>query len=762
MQLQAVAGGGGGGRGAHYATDLDVNALKNIDDVRAAFEQLCREEESVSEDLDRILSKQTGLHTRLKSVTALTPQLGDVKGEGQKLSGLISHTALLAERVSAKVRQLDLAKSRVAECQLRVHDLIDLRRCSEGVTTALQEEDYEQAAAHIHRFLSMDEGVLRLTSRDLEKDRGESQAKSSSLDISIATLHQAENKVRGIVNRKFDEAVHAEDLASIERFFKIFPLLNLHAAGLNKFTVYLRGKLALANRDNLRQALDTGPADKRSNVIFADTLTLLFEGIARIVEIHQPLVETYYGPGRMTTVLSLLQVECDQQAEKIFHEFKKRRGIQDKVARIQDIQLGKKEDNKLHARDLDAVLGEMTLLYTRVEMYFRFIRKRCFADIEVSESGNVEEVEKLISSSQLNRIAQDSLGDYILLEHFFMSENIKKAVELDSMEADQQTTSMLDDVFFIVKKCIKRAVSSNSVDGICAVINNACTLLEAEFCQVFQNQIKLGFPSTYLDQAYTVIQSSLQGKLGGTSDTERQKLLFLAYLNNAESGTEYLARLQQSIQADTGSLLALLNEKQAEKIRTCLSGLAAVSDRLKTVLEAGMSALRTAVVKPRLKPWIDGFVTVPHNINDEQFAEYEANDPFVQALILNLDGLLSTFKAGLTPANYERFVMLVAGEVTLQLEKAVMKSTFSRLGGLQFDKELRQLSSYLTSFTTWTIRDKFARLNQAAAILNIETVQEVGELCGSQSSWKLTASEVRQILLLRADIKPEEAKRVKL
>jgi hypothetical protein len=40
--------------------------------------------------------------------------------------------------VSAKVRQLDQAKSRVAECQQRVHDLIDLKRCSEGVTTALQ------------------------------------------------------------------------------------------------------------------------------------------------------------------------------------------------------------------------------------------------------------------------------------------------------------------------------------------------------------------------------------------------------------------------------------------------------------------------------------------------------------------------------------------------------------------------------------------------------------------------------------------------
>jgi hypothetical protein len=47
---------------------------------------------------------------------------------------------------------------------------------------------------------------------------------------------------------------------------------------------------------------------QRAAVIFADTLTLLFEGVARIVEIHQPLIETYYGPGRIFTVLSLLQV----------------------------------------------------------------------------------------------------------------------------------------------------------------------------------------------------------------------------------------------------------------------------------------------------------------------------------------------------------------------------------------------------------------------------------------------------------------------
>ena len=35
--------------------------------------------------------------------------------------------------------------------------------------------------------------------------------------------------------------------------------------------------------------------DKRSNVKFADAATQLFESIAKIVEVRQPLVETFYG-----------------------------------------------------------------------------------------------------------------------------------------------------------------------------------------------------------------------------------------------------------------------------------------------------------------------------------------------------------------------------------------------------------------------------------------------------------------------------------
>ena len=42
---------------------------------------------------------------------------------------------------------------------------------------------------------------------------------------------------------------------------------------------------------------------------------------------------------------------------------------------------------------------------------------------------------------------------------------------------------------------------------------------------------------------------------------------------------------------------------------------------------------------------------------------------------------------------------------------------------MQFDRELRSLISYLTSATTWTLRDKFARLTQMSTILNLEQVR---------------------------------------
>lgn len=74
-----------------------------------------------------------------------------------------------------------------------------------------------------------------------------------------------------------------------------------------------------------------------------------------------------------------------------------------------------------------------------------------------------------------------------------------------------------------------RAGTSSSLDGVCAVINNACALLETDFCEVLRRQLRQGYPSGYLDltQAYSVLHTSIQQGRLQASDSEQARLMFL-------------------------------------------------------------------------------------------------------------------------------------------------------------------------------------------------------------------------------------------
>ena len=810
---------------------VNLSSIRTLDEIKAAYEQLQKEEEDVARETELILSQQGQLHAQLKSLSQWAGKLDIAASDATRLADVIGSTATLADRVSAKVKQLDTAKSRVSDCQQRVNDLIDLRLCSDGVQSALADEDYEQAAAHLHRFLAMDESSLKVTASEMlnrdtignleETSNSIPQAVNglASLETAIKTLHDAEDRVRIVIAKRFDEAVQAEDLASIERFFKLFPLINMHEGGLEKFTHYLCSKLVLTAEKNLQEAKSTPPNDPRYSIVYADTLTLLFEGIARMVEIHQPLIETFYGPGRLITVMLMIQKECDKQSVKIIEEFKKQRKVPEKVNKVRESlymkasQLSNPSNlaNKIEAKDLDHILGEITLLQARSEMYFKFVRKRVAADVKISTESNehrdekTKQLEQKIASSELCHMMQELMSQYILLEDYFMTENIRKAIQhhrqtnkttTDSAATPSLTPSasaislaaptntmgeedfghsytdsiLLDDIFYIVKKCVSRAISSHNIDGVCAVANNASTILETDFCYgLLQSQLKMGYPSGYLDLTMNVIQTSFQegykmAAAQATGDSERQKTVFLIALNSAENATDYITRLTSALQSELKSLVSQKSQHEKDKVENCLAGLPAVGIKLQAVLEQGIQQLRQAVVKPRIKPWVDTFLG-GHEINEEGYADSEANDPFVQNLILNLDGLLTSFKRSLTPKNYDALVNILVVEVTLQLEKAVFKSKFSRLGGLLFDREVRSLVAYFTNVTTWSIRDKFSRLTQMATILNLESLSEVADLCDidvSSTGTKLTSAEVRQVLMLRADFKSEEIKRIRL
>ena len=60
-----------------------------------------------------------------------------------------------------------------------------------------------------------------------------------------------------------------------------------------------------------------------------------------------------------------------------------------------------------------------------------------------------------LKSCGVNHLVQEMIGYYIIMEEYYMRESTAKAIQLDSYEPGSLTSSMTDDVFFILKQCIK-------------------------------------------------------------------------------------------------------------------------------------------------------------------------------------------------------------------------------------------------------------------------------------------------------------------
>lgn len=431
--------------------------------------------------------------------------------------------------------------------------------------------------------------------------------------------------------------------------------------------------------------------------------------------------------------------------------------------------------DKLNPREIDLLIGEITIMHSRAELYIKFMKRRVLIDFENLKfesdelQENVQKFNDNLKKSNFSRQMQELLGNYILFERYFMEESVIKAISLDTFEQGQQCSSMVDDVFFIIKKCIRRSIATNSLDGICAVINNAATCLEGDFLNALKTPLKNGYPSGYMDlaQAYNAFQSTIQQGRIQTNDVENSRNNFIVQLNNADISTEYIETLLTTISEEIHITFPAMSIKEKSLLDSCLAGIKTVGDSLRAIVDFGMQQLRSSAIKPRLHPWVDQFLSHNHNLTEDELQIYEAGETFIQFLIIQIDGLLISFKSVLSTRNYDALVGILASDIASRFERAIKKSSFNRLGGLILDQEVRALGSYLTGATSWSVRDKIARLSQIATLLNLEKVTELNDYWnpsgeGDYMTWRITPNEVKGILALRTDFRLDDIKRLKL
>jgi hypothetical protein len=142
-----------------------------------------------------------------------------------------------------------------------------------------------------------------------------------------------------VFRQNFEKASHSRDSNATSRFFKLFPAIGWETEGLEAYATFVvdlvRARAPASSKSNsnfdlIACAKYNGFAAS-SPIYYITALSCLFESIAMIVDQHQPVVEKYYGGGKMKNVVNRLLEECDRVTNTLKDGWEENRSMQSKV-----------------------------------------------------------------------------------------------------------------------------------------------------------------------------------------------------------------------------------------------------------------------------------------------------------------------------------------------------------------------------------------------------------------------------------------------
>lgn len=280
-------------------------------------------------------------------------------------------------------------------------------------------------------------------------------------------------------------------------------------------------------------------------------LTSLLESIAHIIDQHQPVVDKYYGPGRMRTVVGRLVGESDRVVRNLVEGWEEERRVgrlisetrasrfpllsnpsllpplfasllppgaagQQTPLSLQSLAnttsnlssalqsyapgvrkatapatpVPQEEDAGPDPRDVDRVLGELVALGGRWALFRRFVAARLAEDEEGEEEQDTSS--DVVEHSDSQRAIENLLKTYYEpLELWYLRSSVEKAHRLDAADtsAKPHLSSILDDTFYLIKVVLQRVLSSGSVGTLRSMRERIATVLEKDYAAVLSKKM---------------------------------------------------------------------------------------------------------------------------------------------------------------------------------------------------------------------------------------------------------------------------------
>jgi len=487
---------------------------------------------------------------------------------------------------------------------------------------------------------------------------------------------------------------------------------------------------------------------------FPSVLSGLFKDVALAVEEHEQLLLSRFGGDALARCLAELQAEVDLRGAQLLRRFAEHHSLARLAAACSQRRGGAGGEGP-DPRTVELHLEEALLLCARAEEYSQWVGAKLRA------AGAPHSQLAAFRAGAFSRAVVELVGLYIQLEEYFMFENVSKAIRIDELPAGATTSSLVDDVFYILLKCGRRSGAAGSVQCTCAVLNHVASLLQNELADALTTRLR-GAPQRLVAAQASAAAAPPGSPAAQTAASAAAQAA--STLNNADVSAEYVLKLRAQLEEHALGLYEA--QADCERIKSCLQDLADCARGYRRAAQAAAEEL-AAQVAPRLRPLVDAAGSARYEMSDAEYSASEADSEgsWALRLLAGTEAALAPLQPLLSAGVFDTLVQSVLDGVVTRLEAVLWQRSFNALGALALDRDLRTLLGGLSGLAPRTVRDKFARLSQIASCVGLEAPHEILDFWGENAgalTWRLTAAEARRALGLRLEFGADAIAKLRL
>ncbi|WFD19440.1 Golgi transport complex subunit 4 [Malassezia caprae] len=706
------------------------SALAELDAAQHAREKRCHA------TMDEARHHMVGMRSHIDA--HILPVLQAASTQAQALGQRCEPAANIARALYSDIYALHEEKKRI-ECAIDwCTEAIVLRTSLAGLADALDRLDWDACIEHCRAALGVRKSVLHC---DFSKTVVPSIMFPEAPAETLQTLH---SRLVHKITRHFEHYTEERNEQEATRFLGYFAAVDAHWDGLRTYSA-LACSLLEAHQRELHERLASPTA---SPMFYATVWTALFEHLAVFISKHQPVVDRLLsGPGHpdfAAGVLPELARIWTALGHDILVAWRQHRQVPHLLAQAQDMHLAVIDRIRATPFVPGRIFGDDPRPSGRASPAPRA------ATPVTSTASSMPAVESLLTErasmgaqwALFSQFLQRSMGikaadeqaapldemlqscwrtEFLPLQLFALRASIQQVHKLDvpDLQARPYGSSLPDDMFFALRTVWMRALSTSSLYVAEELFTQALQLLESDYVEIIVLR---------MDACRRTL--NLAGLVEGPrrlAAAREVRAVMCVYLNALDVSAMYAERLL----ADMSHPSVLEPYFDAESRDNLPSDLAraqntvALLDGLVTKLRSAISfevqELFATLVETRLRSIVnESMRDVRYMLDEESYAQASEDAGLPGRVSSAWELLIHAYREPLTESNYALLFNAAADVLVQEWERTIASLTFTELGALRFDKDLRSILGFMADHTPWGIRDKFLRLQQISYVLNMD------------------------------------------